>query len=587
MTYPNGRVLNYNYNAGLDSSISRLSSISDNSGTLESYKYLGLGTVVERDHPQTGVNETFISPSGGTGDAGDTITGLDRFGRIVEDAWINALSSTYTDDFKYGYDRDGNALYRLNAVNTAFSELYHPNGSGGSYDGFNQIKAFARGTLNGTNDTITSPSASQSFTTDSVGNFTNVTTNGTGQTRTSNAQNQLTSVSGATTPTYDSNGNLTKDESGQTYTYDAWGRLVKVVSGGNTVSYSFDAMGRRITETTNGTTQDLYFDGSNVIEERKAGSSNANFQYVWSPVATNTLVERDRDTTGGGTLNERLYYQTDANNNITAVLNTSGAVVERYAYTPFGTIQIMTAAWGTIGSSTVAQNYEYQDGRSDVLIGDYRFGAREYRPSIEVWMGMDPIGQGENLYEYVGNNPANATDPTGMSQIIRTMPYATMAANGMDSLPWYYSWFAPYVKTTVQWLKDMGAPYAANASQVIAAAGLKPPGDYSVEQTQGSVLWFQQDSNGGFVDSKLPIWVIVNKQTGEIVRVGWQLTRNGVAYGFEFFGSEKEMQDQIKRTLGMMQMMPAVAPWGWPASAARTGGEGGYGGRMHHGKGAR
>ena len=41
MTYPNGRVLDYNYNTGLNSSISRLSSISDSSGTLESDLYLG------------------------------------------------------------------------------------------------------------------------------------------------------------------------------------------------------------------------------------------------------------------------------------------------------------------------------------------------------------------------------------------------------------------------------------------------------------------------------------------------------------------------------------------------------------------
>src|SRR5262249_45266670 len=39
MTYPNGRVLNYNYAAGIDNSISRLTSISDTSGTLEGYKY--------------------------------------------------------------------------------------------------------------------------------------------------------------------------------------------------------------------------------------------------------------------------------------------------------------------------------------------------------------------------------------------------------------------------------------------------------------------------------------------------------------------------------------------------------------------
>src|SRR5262249_14154011 len=64
LTYPGvvgsgtARVLSYNYNSGLDSSISRLSSLSDSGATfnLESYRYLGLNTVVERDHPQSNVN---------------------------------------------------------------------------------------------------------------------------------------------------------------------------------------------------------------------------------------------------------------------------------------------------------------------------------------------------------------------------------------------------------------------------------------------------------------------------------------------------------------------------------------------------
>jgi len=34
MTYPNSRVINYNYDSGLDSNISRLSSQSDSSATL-------------------------------------------------------------------------------------------------------------------------------------------------------------------------------------------------------------------------------------------------------------------------------------------------------------------------------------------------------------------------------------------------------------------------------------------------------------------------------------------------------------------------------------------------------------------------
>lgn len=60
LTYPNGRLLSYNYVSGLDSTISRLSSITYGSITLEGYTYLGLGTVIERNHPENGVNLTYI-----------------------------------------------------------------------------------------------------------------------------------------------------------------------------------------------------------------------------------------------------------------------------------------------------------------------------------------------------------------------------------------------------------------------------------------------------------------------------------------------------------------------------------------------
>src|SRR5262249_12626261 len=97
LTYPNGRVLNYNYASGLDSTISRLSSLSDNSVTLESYAYLGAGTVVKRAHPEPGIDLTYIKQSGeSNGDAGDQFTGLDRFGRVVDQRWIVSSSGTAT-----------------------------------------------------------------------------------------------------------------------------------------------------------------------------------------------------------------------------------------------------------------------------------------------------------------------------------------------------------------------------------------------------------------------------------------------------------------------------------------------------------
>jgi hypothetical protein len=162
ITYPNGRVINYNYNTGVDDTICRLSSISETvnhvTTTLESYSYLGLDTVVKRAHPQPGVDLTYIDPAGSTGDAGDKYTGLDRFDRVVDQRWYNG--SSYTDRFQYTYDRDSNRLTRTNVVNTSFNESY-------SYDNLNQLTNFTRGT-----HTI-------AWSLDPVGNFASTTTDGT------------------------------------------------------------------------------------------------------------------------------------------------------------------------------------------------------------------------------------------------------------------------------------------------------------------------------------------------------------------------------------------------------------------------
>ena len=112
MTYPNGRTISYNYASGLDSNIGRLSSISDDSTTLEGYSYLGLGTIVERTHPEPGVDLTYLQQTGDPGgDAGDQITGLDRFGQVVDQRWLKTSNGTATDRFQYGHDSDGNVMY--------------------------------------------------------------------------------------------------------------------------------------------------------------------------------------------------------------------------------------------------------------------------------------------------------------------------------------------------------------------------------------------------------------------------------------------------------------------------------------------
>jgi len=427
ITYPNTRVLDYVYNPGLDGDISRVSGISDASGTGagndQSYLYLGLNTIVQATDGN-GIALSYIKQPGDTlagSDGGDQYTGLDRFGRVDDQSWVNTSTGVSTDRFQYGYDADGNVLYKNNLVNSSFSELYHANGvaTNSSYDNLNRLTNFARGTLsssgnNGTMlDQITSPSTTNNWNLDALGNWT-----GTGsQTRTFNAQNQITGISGLTTPTYDNNGNMTKDQAGNTYTFNAWNQIAKV---NGTYTYSYDAQGRRIYEGTTG--RDLYYDGTNVIEERQ-GSTVAD-QNVWGLMYVNQLVFRDDNTVNGGYgftgsgLGERLYAQQDANWNVTSLVNTSGAVEERFVYDPYGTRTVLSASWGS-ASDSFGWVYNFQGGRMDPVDGLVHFGAREYNPATGTWMQQDPTGgmyiNGPDLYQFVLDDPANKTDLTGLA----------------------------------------------------------------------------------------------------------------------------------------------------------------------------
>jgi RHS repeat-associated protein len=425
MTYPNGRLLNFNYATGVDNTISRLTSISDSTGTLESESYLGLNTIVIRSQPQPGTELTYAKLNGeSNGDGGDQYTGLDRFGRVVDQRWIITSTGTATVRTQYGYDRDGNVLYSNNLVNSNFSELYHANGTGNGYDSLNQLTNFARGVLNSTNDTISSPTHSQSWAFDALGNWTTFTSDSTTQTRTANRQNEITSISGQTSPTYDANGNMTGDQSGHTLIFDAWNRLIQVKNGSTALeTYGYDGLNRRITENP-GTVRDLYYDTSwQLLEEDVSGSMQD--QYVWSPVYIDALIERDTPA-------QRFYVQQDANFNVTALVDSSGNVQERYIYDPYGTTTILTPIWSTRATSSFGWVFLHQGGRFDNATGLYLFRIRDLSPTLGRWIENDPLqyaAGSSNFYEDVMNDPVARLDPTGTICGGRLIAYAIFCAN--------------------------------------------------------------------------------------------------------------------------------------------------------------
>jgi RHS repeat-associated protein len=446
MTYPNGRLLDYGYNSGIDTTISRVSYLKDDGGSsagvhLADYLYLGLGTIVQQNSPEANTELTYIHQTGDTlssSDGGDRYTGLDRFGRVIDQYYLNTSTSTATDRLQYGYDRAGNVLYEKNLLNAAFSELYHANsGSAGdnttAYDPLNRLTAFRRGTLtssgnNGSSlDTITTANLNatsgvpniDSWSLDALGN--SVSAGGTSNTF--NSQNEQT-ASGSTSLGYDNAGNMTTDESGNTYTYDAWGHAVSIINGSSTTLLHYDALGRNVLFNNGaGDDQQYYSQQRQVVEEKFSGAYE---QYVWGLAYVNDLVVRDRNADGNGStgnlgitgsgLEEREYFQHNANWSTISYTNQTGTVGQRFVYDPYGTVTTLDNSWAISTATSNYTTYLFQGMR---VLGGYIYlsQTRIYNVKLGIWEQEDPAGyvDGIGFYGLEQKNPACRVDATGLS----------------------------------------------------------------------------------------------------------------------------------------------------------------------------
>jgi len=243
--------------------------------------------------------------------------------------------------------------------------------------------------------------------------------------------------------------------------------MVKVTDASDAVisEYRYDPLNRRIRKFTepsegNWTVREYYYNNQwqnlEVRKEVKARSGTPLSepavaavvceQYIWSPRYIDAPILRDRDADGnsgtgnlGGTgsgLEERHYYTTDGNGNVTALTDTSGTAVERYVYDPYGKPTIYNADWtATVSWANSEQNEILYCGyRFDPESGLYLVRRRMYDYSLGRWLQRDPkeYVDGMSLYEYCRSCPEVLTDPLGETGNIRVV---TKAHHGRSVTP--------------------------------------------------------------------------------------------------------------------------------------------------------
>jgi RHS repeat-associated protein len=261
------------------------------------------------------------------------------------------------------------------------------------------------------------------------------------QTRTNNLANEITGISQGggqaewVVPQYDARGNMISGPKPGAETtrihlkYDAWNRMVqaKNADGSIIATYRYDGTGRRIrkllgADPENPTaTYDYYHNPAwQVLETRKNASANPYEQFVWSLRYVHAPVLRwfDPDTDGQNV--QTHYYCNDANFNVTALVGTDGAVVERYTYDPYGKVTFRAPDWSERSSSSFSNDILFTGHRLDTETGLYYGGWRYYHPTLGRWTTWDRIvyRDGMNLCQYVGSAPMGRVDANGTQGIL-------------------------------------------------------------------------------------------------------------------------------------------------------------------------
>jgi len=197
------------------------------------------------------------------------------------------------------------------------------------------------------------------------------------------------------------------------------------------VDYKYDLFGNRVEKvvsTTTVTTTRYVYSGEDIIGILD-GNNNVVSRVLHGPGIDEPMMIRSG-------ANEAYLYA-DGLGSIIAVADANATLQETVEYGAYGQTVYKDAVSGSTATVSYTGNpYAYTGREPDAETGLYYYRARYYDVEAGRFIQSDPIGfkgGDTNLYAYVGNNPVNFYDPSGL---VPGTGYKTLDDAGVAAIRW-------------------------------------------------------------------------------------------------------------------------------------------------------